>query len=103
MLLPRLLILFILFISACQTSAPRPFNSAFVNKKSLQSNKTEIINTRIKKKDQRVFIDKKVEVEKQKFKNCIPKYAKSLIEVKNWKWTNCFGIVEYKTGKWKGW
>ena len=103
MVLPKLLLFFILLISACQTNVPRPFNSAFVNTNSLPSNKTEIIKTQISKKDQRVHIHKKVESGKQKFKNCTPKYAKSLIESKNWNWTNCFGIVEYKTGKWKGW
>ena len=100
MVLPKLLLFFILLITACQTSAPRPFNSAFVNTKSF-SNKTEIINTQINKKDDRVHVHKKLnhENKNQKLHTKILQFNWS----KNWNWTNCFGIVEYKTGKWKGW
>ena len=39
----------------------------------------------------------------QIYKDCSPKYANSVQEAKSWKWNNCFGIIEYKEGKWEGW
>ena len=35
--------------------------------------------------------------------NCSPNYANDIQKPLSWNWDNCFGTVEYKKGKFKGW